>query len=164
MTAPPVDPTADRSADHLVERARQIATAAHEHQVDKSGAAYITHPARVASRVAGNPQAEMVAWLHDVVEDTTVTLTDLAADFPPEVVTAVDAITKRPDEGDAYYRRVAADPLALQVKYADLADNSSPDRLAKLDPALQSRLRAKYAHAHEILRGSTDPRSAEPSH
>ena len=148
----------------LVDRAREIAQQAHRDQVDKSGAAYITHPARVAARVAGNPAAEMVAWLHDVVEDTGVTLDDLAAEFPPEVVAAVDAITKRPDEGDAYYHRVAANPLALLVKHADLADNSSPDRLAKLDPALQSRLRAKYAHAREVLRGSTDPRSAEPSH
>ena len=110
----------------LVERARQIAVDAHRDQVDKSGAPYITHPARVAQRVAGNPQAEMVAWLHDVVEDTAVTLDDLAAEFPPEIVAAVDAITKRLDEGDAYYHRVAANPLALVAKYADLADNSSP--------------------------------------
>ena len=148
----------------LVDRARQIAVEAHRDQVDKSGAAYITHPARVAQRVAGNPQAEMVAWLHDVVEDTTVTLEYLATEFPPEVVAAVDAITKRPDEGDTYYRRVAANSLALLVKQADLADNSSPDRLAKLDPSLQDRLRTKYAHAREVLSSAAGPRPAEPSH
>ena len=148
----------------LVDRAREIAQQAHRDQVDKSGAAYITHPARVAARVAGNPSAEMVAWLHDVVEDTGVTLDDLAAEFPAEVLAAVDAITKRADEGDDYYRRVAANDLALLVKHADLADNSSPERLAKLDPALQDRLRAKYSHARQVLSSAAGPRPAEPSH
>lgn len=110
-----------------VERARQIAATAHDGQTDMSGVAYITHPERVAAGVSGDPSAEVVAWLHDVVEDTGVTLADLATEFPPEIVAAVDAITKRIGEGsDEYYRRVAANPLALKVKYADLADNSSP--------------------------------------
>jgi hypothetical protein len=146
----------------LVERARQIAMAAHENQLDRAGAAYITHPERVAQRVAGDPGAEMVAWLHDVVEDTPITLDDLATEFPAEVVAAVDAISKREGEGDVYYHRVAANPLALKVKYADLDDNSSPHRLARLDPALQERLRAKYAHAREVL-SEVAPRSAPPS-
>jgi (p)ppGpp synthase/HD superfamily hydrolase len=136
----------------LVELARDIATRAHQGQTDKAGAPYISHPARVAARVAGDPEAEMVAWLHDVAEDTSVTLEELARDFPAQVVAAVGAITKRPDEDrDTYYRRVAADPLALKVKYADLADNSDPDRLALLDEPTRERLLAKYAHAREVL-------------
>ncbi len=136
----------------LVERARDIALEAHAGQTDKAGAPYITHPARVAARLAGDPPAEVVGWLHDVVEDTGVTLDDLAAEFPAGIVAAVDAITKRDGEDrDDYYRRVAANPLARKVKHADLDDNSSPDRLAMLDPETQDRLRAKYAHAREVL-------------
>lgn len=148
---------------NLVDRAREIATAAHKGQTDKSGAAYIDHPRRVAARVEGDPAAEVVAWLHDVVEDTGVTLESLAAEFPAELVAAVDAITKRIGEGDTYYLRVAADPIALKVKHADLADNSSPERLGELDAATQDRLRTKYEHARAVL-SSVAPRSAGPSH
>lgn len=162
MTETPAS-TPTSTPQDLVDRARQIATAAHENQVDRSGAAYISHPERVAQRVAGHPEAEMVAWLHDVVEDTPITLDDLAAEFPAEVVAAVDAISRRDGEGDVYYHRVAADPLALKVKYADLDDNSSPHRLARLDPATQERLRAKYGHARDVL-SEVAPRSAPPSH
>ncbi|HEY3003709.1 MAG TPA: HD domain-containing protein [Kribbellaceae bacterium] len=157
-TAPLDDATGAVVDPALVERARQIALAAHDGQTDKAGVPYITHPARVAARVAGDPAAEIVAWLHDVVEDTGVTLDDLAAEFPPAIVAAVDAMTKRPSEDrDSYYRRVAADPLALEVKHADLDDNSSPDRLARLDEPTRTRLQAKYAHARETLKPIVGP-------
>lgn len=133
--------------------AQQITTRAHAGQTDRAGIAYITHPARVAARVAGDPDAEAVAWLHDVVEDTGQSVADLhAAGIPERVVGAVDAISKRPDEDrDSYYARVAANPLALKVKYADLADNGDPERLAMLEPEERRRLTAKYKHAHEVL-------------
>lgn len=142
----------------LTERARSIATRAHRGQTDKSGADYIDHPRRVADRArhyarAGQEDAaEVVGWLHDVVEDTAVTLDDLRADFPEEIVTGVDAMTRRPDEdGDAYYRRVAAHPLARAVKQADLDDNTDPARTALLDEETRERLAHKYAHAREVL-------------
>jgi (p)ppGpp synthase/HD superfamily hydrolase len=140
-----------------VEMARQIAVRAHAGQTDKAGVAYITHPARVAARVAGDLDAEAVAWLHDVVEDTGRSVEELyAAGFPERVVGAVDAISQRPDEEpDTYYARVAANPLALNVKYADLADNSDPKRLSLLQPELRERLEAKYKHAHEVLDAMT---------
>lgn len=140
--------------------AQQISVRAHEGQTDKAGAPYIAHPARVAARVADDPDAEAVAWLHDVIEDTGRSLDDLrAAGMPERVVTAVEAISKRDnEERDAYYNRVAANPLALKVKYADLADNSDPARLAKLEPQVRARLEAKYKHAHEVIAamGTTD--------
>lgn len=136
----------------ISEVAEAMARTAHAGQVDKAGQPYITHPARVANRVAGDEHAVAVAWLHDVVEDTPVTLTELAAQFPPQVVAAVDAITKRAGETrDDYYERVRAVPLAQRVKRADLADNSDPDRLAVLDAATQERLAGKYAHARAVL-------------
>ncbi|RLK55218.1 HD domain-containing protein [Actinokineospora cianjurensis] len=130
----------------------RIARAAHGEQLDKSGLPYIEHPLRVMAGVATDHE-RMTAVLHDVVEDTGVTLADLAeAGCPPEVVAAVDAISKRPGESQPdYLTRVAANPIALAVKHADIADNSSPARLAKLDQATRDRLREKYANALAFL-------------
>jgi (p)ppGpp synthase/HD superfamily hydrolase len=136
----------------MVELAQSIATRAHAGQVDKAGADYISHPARVAARLH-TPLEQMVGWLHDVAEDTNVGLDDLTATgLPAEAVAAVDALTRRAGENsDAYYGRVAADPLAVAVKHADLADNTDPARLSQLDAETQARLGRKYAHARAVL-------------
>ncbi len=139
-------------SDQISTRAEAIARAAHAGQVDKSGQPYIDHPARVAARVQGDELLEAIAWLHDVVEDTDVQLVDLQAEFPLEVVDAVDAITHRPGEPRAdYYARVSRNPLARQVKDADIDDNTDPARTALLDDTTRSRLAAKYAAAREAL-------------
>lgn len=129
-----------------------LATSAHDGQVDKSGRPYIGHPLRVMAAVTGE-HAQMAAVLHDVIEDTPVTALDLLArGCPTAVVDAVVALSHLPDEPqDVYLRRVAANPLALSVKRADIADNLSPARLARLDAALQDRLRTKYATALRLL-------------
>ena len=133
-------------------RAEAIARAAHQGQVDKAGRPYADHPARVAAQLAGDDLAVTVGWLHDVVEDTSVTLSALAGEFPPEVVRAVDALTRRSGEApERYYARVKSDPLALRVKLVDLADNSDPARLAELDTQVGERLARKYAHARLVL-------------
>lgn len=138
-----------------VEIARRIAEQAHREQFDKAGLPYIEHPRRVAGRVAqvdGRPEAVAAAWLHDVVEDCGVGLDDLRAHGLDEaVLAAVEALTRRPDEGDGYYARVAGDELARVVKAADIWDNTNPERLAKLDPETRERLLAKYAHASELI-------------
>lgn len=137
-----------------VDRAKAIATDAHRGVTDKGGQPYIGHPARVAERVAGDEAAECVAWLHDLVEDTAMTLDDLRAEFDEVVAAAVDAITRRDGEHSLnYYARVRANPLALKVKYADLADNTDPDRLALLEPDRQERLAKKYSLAETALSG-----------
>jgi len=121
-----------------LERAIAIALMAHAGQINKVGAPYILHPLRVmlaqtsvAARIAG--------VLHDVVEDGDGwTLERLRAEgFSPEVVEAVAAVTKRPeDEGVtlegylAFVRRAAAHPIGRQVKLADLADNCDLSRIA----------------------------------
>ncbi len=138
------------SSGTLSARAETIARAAHAGQVDKTGAPYIDHPRRVAARVEAD-EAQAVAWLHDVVEDTTVTLDELAEQFPASVVEAVDVLTRRDGDGDGYYVRVRANPLALVVKLADIADNTDPARQAALDAATRQRLGLKYAHAREML-------------
>ena len=142
----------------LIDRAQSIAAAAHEGQLDKAGAPYIDHPRRVAIRVCdyapkGRTEvAQVVAWLHDVVEDSSITLQDLAQEFPPEILAAVDAITHRPLEArEDYYQRIAADELARAAKLADLDDNSDPARLQLLDDHTQRRLEEKYAKARAAL-------------
>jgi (p)ppGpp synthase/HD superfamily hydrolase len=139
-----------------VHAAQPLASKAHHGQVDKAGLPYIEHPERVAGYLV-NPTAEetVVAWLHDVVEDTDVTgVTNVTLDvenaFGPQVAAAVDAITRRPGEQthiDAYYAWVKANPIALTVKAADIADNTDPSRLQLLTPKKRAALEAKYAHA-----------------
>lgn len=139
-----------------VDAAVAIATSAHSGQLDKSGQPYIGHPLRVLALVAaggGGAHEQLAAVLHDVVEDTPVTAADLlAAGVPARVVEAVLALSKRPGEPQAdYLARVAADPVALTVKQADIADNLSPARLDRLDQPTRDRLRAKYANALRLL-------------
>jgi (p)ppGpp synthase/HD superfamily hydrolase len=112
-----------------IERALQIAAKAHEGQKDKGGQPYILHPLRVMSRVEGET-AQIVAILHDVVEDTTVTMDDLrAAGFSEKVLTGVQCVTHRQEEHYAdYVVRCKNNALARQVKLADLEDNTRLSR------------------------------------
>lgn len=146
----------DRPFLPLADKAFEWAASAHQGQVDKIGEPYLGHPKRVARAVyeaTGSDEATAVAWLHDVVEDSPVTLDQLrGTGFPERVVEAVDAISKRKGESFAdYYERVKANPLALVVKWHDVADNADPRRLAKVAPDTQDRLRAKYERARALL-------------
>ena len=136
-----------------VQRAQALATTAHAERTDKAGRPYIGHPTRVVGHLA-NPTAQesVVAWLHDVVEDARVTIDRIEDEFGSQVADAVDAITRRPDEptSDSYVR-VKANPTALTVKAADLADNTDPARLQLLEPDVRAGLVAKYAHARHAL-------------
>ncbi len=137
----------------------QVAADAHAGQVDKAGQPYIEHPRRVAARVAAqtdDPDALAAAWLHDVVEDTSVDLEQLRRlGFSERVLDAVDALTRRPGEGDGYYRRVAANPIALVVKRADIADNTDPVRMQRLTREEVELFRHKYDHALRLLAQSS---------
>lgn len=145
--------------ENLITHAERVARAAHEGQTDKAGAPYITHPERVA-RTAGSAapetireEVQAVAWLHDAVEDTGVTLETLRADgFPDSVLEAVDAMTKRQGESpEGYFQRVRSNPIARIVKAADIDDNTSPERVRKLDEGTRERLAAKYRRSRELL-------------
>ncbi|PXA68271.1 ADP-ribosylglycohydrolase family protein [Cryobacterium arcticum] len=135
-----------------LEAAIELATAAHAGQVDKLGVEYIQHPLGVLARVDGVDE-KIVAVLHDVVEDTSVTLDDLRAQgFAEHIVLAVDAVTKRAGEPLAEsMARVAADPLAMTVKFADLAHNANPARQAALPAETRVRLTAKYEESARLL-------------
>ena len=78
-------------------RAYKFGAEAHEGQTRKSGEAYISHPVAVAQELADmrlDPQAISAAILHDVAEDTTVTIADLEENFGAETASLVDAVSK----------------------------------------------------------------------
>jgi (p)ppGpp synthase/HD superfamily hydrolase len=129
-----------------------LAEQVHRGATDKAGRPYIEHVTRVVDAVYTNAE-KMAAALHDVVEDTSVTLDDLTdAGCPAEVITAVDALTRRPDEAyDSFLARVGQNELARRVKIADLIDNSDERRLELLSADEADRLRAKYANAIAAL-------------
>ncbi len=134
-----------------LERAIEIAARAHAGQVDKAGQPYVLHPLRMMLAVT-TPEARMAAVLHDVVEDTTVTLDELRAEgFPASVLEAVEALTKREGEDyEAFIRRVAPNPIAREVKLADLRDNSDLSRIAEPTERDRERIR-KYQRAIAYL-------------
>ncbi len=92
-----------------------------------------------------------MAWLHDVVEDCPYFADEVNA-FPAPIVAAVQCLTRRDGiTAEAYYAAIRANPLALKVKLADIADNRDPARLAYLPDAMAQRLTEKYAHALHAL-------------
>ena len=130
------------------EKALKIATAAHKGQKRKIGGGdYIEHPVRVSRRVMGD-DAKIVAILHDVIEDSSVTAQDLLdAGFSREIVEAVVALSKI--DGEPYkrfVRRAAKNPLARMVKIADIEDNIS-------DLPEDHTLRKRYTWGLRYLRG-----------
>ena len=136
---------------HLTCEAMKIAYEAHHGQVDKGGIPYIFHPYHLAEQMT-DEYTTCVALLHDVVEDTDVTLEELSQIFPKEVVDAVSMMTHK--EGEPYLEyvaRVGTNPIAKAVKLADLRHNSDETRLENADEATLAYYRAKYKKAFEIL-------------
>ncbi|MBV8159533.1 MAG: bifunctional (p)ppGpp synthetase/guanosine-3',5'-bis(diphosphate) 3'-pyrophosphohydrolase [Acidimicrobiia bacterium] len=86
-----------RADTGLITRAYHVARAAHEGQVRRSGDPYIQHPLAVA-RILGDLGLDDItlsaALLHDSVEDTGVTLEEVAAEFGDDVAAIVDGVTK----------------------------------------------------------------------
>lgn len=135
--------------------AMEVASKAHEGQLDKAGQPYILHPMHVAASMdATDIDGRIVAALHDVVEDTDVTLYDLLFEygFHDSIIAAVDAISKRDVEtNEQYWARVKTNQLALRVKLKDIAHNSSEARLASLPMEEAEYLRGKYQRAVTFL-------------
>ena len=128
----------DRTRGELVKLAEQLATRAHDGQFRRGGVIpYIEHPRAVVERVGHDPDAQIVAWLHDVVEDTSETAASLeAAGIPRHCIDAITLLTKTPETRyDDYLERVADSPLACRVKIADmlsnLADNPTKKQIRK---------------------------------
>lgn len=113
----------------LLARAETIAVKAHAGQKDKCGVDYIEHP-RTVSRNCTSYEAKVVGMLHDVVEDTPITMEDLREEgFPETILEALRCVTKEAGyEVHEYYDRIKANPIAREVKLADLNHNLDAGR------------------------------------
>lgn len=148
-----------------VARAEEIAIGAHHDQFDKQGAPYIRHVLRVRDLVraaGGDEGAQIVALLHDVVEDTELSLQELMdLGLDQDLALDVDAVTKRKGESkvDAALR-AAVRPRSRLVKLMDNMDNTHPQRVLNLhrtEPLTMDRLAGQYADVREVLTGSLLP-------
>ena len=129
----------------------EIMRQAHEGQIDKSGRPYYLHPLRVAMRLGHCTAAERhAALLHDVVEDTLVTLDQLRdMGYSKEILDLVNLLTRRKPEGEShneYMERIieSRNVQALRVKLADVYDNMSPARTRAL-PQHERGIRHRFA-------------------
>ena len=134
-------------------KAMKIAYEAHLGQLDYNDVPYIFHPYHLAEQMDDEVSCT-VALLHDVVEDTPITLSDLEQIFPAQVVEIVRLLTH--DEGVDYFdyiREIKKNPIATKVKLEDLKHNSDESRSIGSNLSEDQLLywKAKYAKAKVIL-------------
>ena len=135
----------------MIDIALAIARKAHAGQVDKAGVDYIQHPLYVASQVK-TEQEKAIALLHDVLEDSDITVADLLAyGLSNKVVTAVQTLTKKKGQSyQEYLEKVKSNNLARVVKLADLKHNSDLSRLKTVSNTDYERVK-KYKNAIRYL-------------
>lgn len=136
----------------ILDRAKAIATSAHNEQVDKAGKPYIEHPLRVMN-MGKTVEEKIVGVLHDVVEDSEWTFEMLEKEgMPKEVMDALKCVTKlsEDEDYDHFIDRVKSNPLAVKVKLNDLKDNMDITRLGKVTEKDLPRLN-KYIRAYKQL-------------
>ncbi len=134
-------------------KALKLAYAAHEGQLDYNGVPYIFHPYHIAEQMPDETTCT-VALLHDVVEDTAVTLDALAKEFPTPVVEAVGLLTHA-DGADyfEYLQRIKQNPIAKTVKLGDIQHNADQTRCVGSSISKEKLLfwQNKYQNAKEYL-------------
>ena len=113
-----------------IEQAIIIAAKAHNGQLDKGGQPYIFHPLRVMM-AAETIDEKIVAILHDVIEDSAMTVDDLREQgVTDDQIAALLCLTKQTGEDYMnFIRRVMENPLARKVKICDIKDNMKLDRI-----------------------------------
>lgn len=161
----------------LTKKAMNIAYKAHDGQFDKCGFPYICHPIHLAESIITTlpvykdiiihddedylkdiPVDEYltcVALLHDVVEDTDITIEDLSKEFPFLITQAVDLLTHKPgvDYFDYIYK-IKSNFLARSIKILDILHNKNKEREALITDESQKKKDArddKYRRALQIL-------------
>ena len=115
-----------------LEQAIELAVKHHKGQYDKGGKPYILHPLRLMMSVDTDDE-KIVAVMHDLVEDTHITIAYLrTAGFSEKVLSALDCVTNRDNEDyESFIERIAQNPLATKVKLADLEDNMDLSRISE---------------------------------
>ena len=136
----------------LTKKAMKLCFVVHKEQVDKSGLPYVFHPFHLAEQM-DTEETTVVALLHDVVEDSELTLDDLRQmGFGDAVIAALALLTHDPAvEYMDYVRAIKDNPIARAVKLADLRHNSDLTRLDTLDEKVLAR-REKYLQAMTLLK------------
>jgi len=106
----------ESSIEYWIERMAQIARFAHREQTRNDGTPYIAHPERVAAAV--EPRLKPIAWGHDLIEDTNVTLEDLMkVGFPLYIIQAVRILTHLKGVPNIeYWAAIKTNSDALSVK------------------------------------------------
>ncbi len=133
-----------------IELAKALCKFAHRRQTDKAGVPYYLHPFAVADKVSGEEE-KIVAYLHDVIEDTNICIGTVQNLFGNTVATAVLSVTKRKDEPYMdFIRRAKQNPIGRAVKLADLEHNMDTSRLPAVTDKDKDRLK-KYREARNIL-------------
>lgn len=136
---------------NLTKKALQLCFSAHKNQLDKSGLPYVFHPFHLAEQMQ-DEYSTVAALLHDVVEDTAYTISDLCdMGFPAVVLDALTLLTH--DDGEPYLdyvARIKENPIARAVKLADLRHNSDLSRLNVVDEVALARVE-KYSRAIALL-------------
>ena len=134
-------------------KAMKVAYEAHLGQLDYNDVPYIFHPYHLAEQMDDEVSCT-VALLHDVVEDTHLTLWDLEPIFPAQVVEIVRLLTH--DENVDYFdyiREIKKNPIATKVKLEDLKHNSNEARSIGSNMTQEQLLywKEQYAKAKAIL-------------
>lgn len=135
-----------------LEKAIALAATQHAGQLDKGGQPYILHPLRLMLQFS-NPTLQIIAVLHDILEDTATTAEDLKAlGFSAEIIQAIQALTKQTGESRLEtVKRTVLSPLATQVKYVDVLDNMNLTRINNPTARDFARLE-EYKEVLEILK------------
>ncbi len=136
-----------------LEKAIEIAFAAHKHQKDKTGTPYIFHLLSVMEK--GNNEIEKICGvLHDLVEDTEWTFEKLKEEgFSNNVIDVLTCVTKESEDEDYnhFIERIKQNKTAIKVKLNDLQDNMNITRLPFLMEKDINRLN-KYLKAYKELK------------
>lgn len=135
-----------------LEEASELAYRMHRRQRDKAGQPYYVHVAAVRDMLTGeDEEVRIAAVLHDVVEDTDMTLDELRGlGCTERTLAAIDAVTRR--DGENYLEfivRASQNPDGRMIKLADNMHNTM--RLCDLDPKQAASLAKRYSHARAIL-------------
>ncbi len=116
-----------------VKKAMIVAYEKHKNQKDKSGVPYIFHPMHLAEQM-DDEKSTIVALLHDVIEDTSMTFSEFEKlNFDEEIVEAIKCMTHdKSKDYFEYIKHISKNPLATKVKIADLKHNLDVTRLTTI--------------------------------
>ena len=134
--------------EQLLEKAIYLAIVSHKGQLDKQGHIYILHPIRVMNNV-DTIEEKIVAILHDIIEDTDMTIEELVnLGYPNQIINALTILTR--DKNTKYFdyiENIKTNKLALKIKIADLNDN--------LRKGCPNSLQKRYKKALNVLENKT---------